>query len=312
MLWGAMKLICRAGLESIWSVKFFLRPHHLATDFQSLLEATRRAWEHLASLHTCSLSRTVPAIVVDGKWCLQFSLCNDRHSRSVWEPSLATGYITGCIDRPLRGSKYCSAHQLPLLEEQETQETPELEEHKEVRTAQGVKLQYKVKGSKQWKDVGELPMCSIRNYELTQLPRVGAAGTDETCSKDPRRGTSESFINRKSGGLLVAAYPCLHIVGLSSMYSSESLTQVVLFVWRVLSYLPGIRWVLYDFACGVLRHLRVQAEAREGEHREAWKKLLALRWLVDKLHFCKGHKACKNPQSKFYEPSVNPYVRGLM
>ena len=52
------------------------------------------------------------------------------------------------------------------------------------------------------------------------------------------------------GGLLIAIYPCMHIVGVKPMYSSESLTQVVLFVWHVLSYLGGVTWAIYDFACG--------------------------------------------------------------
>ena len=92
------------------------------------------------------------------------------------------------------------------------------------------------------------------------------------------------------------------------MYSSESLTQVVLFVWHVRSYLVGLVWVLYDFACGVLRHIRAQMRQRQGTPAEnRWQELFALRWAVDKLHFQKGHTSCKNESSKYYEPTVNPY-----
>ena len=106
----------------------------------------------------------------------------------------------------------------------------------------------------------------------------------------------------------MAVYPCMHIVGVRPMYSSESLTQVVMFVWHVLSYLRGVTCVVYDFACGVLRHLRAQMRKRQGTPAHAsWEKLLSLKWIVDKLHFGRGHTACKNESSTYYEPSVNPY-----
>ena len=106
----------------------------------------------------------------------------------------------------------------------------------------------------------------------------------------------------------MAVYPCMHIVGVRPMYSSESLTQVVLFVRHVLSYLRGVTCVVYDFACGVLRHLLAQMRKRQGTPAHAsWEKLLSLKWIVDKLHFGRGHTACKNESSTYYEPSVNPY-----
>ena len=34
--------------------------------------------------------------------------------------------------------------------------------------------------------------------------------------------------------------------------------------------------------------------------------MLALRWVVDKLHWAKGHTSCKSESSRYYEPSVDP------
>ena len=187
----------------------------------------------------------------------------------------------------------------------------ELEAHREVVTDEAVELQFKMK-SGAWVPARDVPPESIRAYEMSMLPTINKAqaNSDEvSCSKDPLRATEESRVSRKSGGLLVAVYPCLHIVAAVPMYSSESLSQVVLLVWLVLTYMHGIQCVVYDFACGVLRHARKQAHLRAGKPSEvAWRKLLSLRWVVDKFHFGKGHTACRNPSSSYYEPSVNPYA----
>ena len=223
------------------------------------------------------------------------------------------GYVMGCVERPCRGSKYCAKHQLPADLDLSDISVPEIVEHRQRMSGSGVWLQYKVKDG-DWTNADDLPLASVRGYELRCLPSISAqaeARSKESCSKDPRRGTGESYISRKSGGLLVAVYPCLHIVGCVPMYSSESLTQVLLFVWYVLSYLKGVKWVLYDFACGMLRFLRAQRTRRQGVVLHAWDTLLALNWRVDKLHFCKGHTACKNEESPYYEPDVNPFVAVL-
>ena len=310
MTWASMRLICEAKVDSIWSVSFFLRPHNLAADFEPLLCTTRRAFEALSSAHArqCPLFRKVPAIVVDGKWCMQVSLCNDREAGCLWEPALATGCLTGCTARPLRGSKYCAEHQLTTDEWQaDVAADSVVEGHVEVKSADGVHMEYIMAGGAR-KTSAEIPVRSIREYELERLPKQ-IGGAADPCSKDPRRGTSETYINRKSGGMLVAVCPCMHIIGSTPLYSTESLTQVLLFVWHVTTYVTGLVWVLYDYACGMVRHLRAQAPQKEGTSaHQAWLIMQALRWVVDRLHFCKGHKACKCETSKYYEPSVNPYV----
>ena len=309
MVWGALRLICGAHVDNDWEVEFHLRPHHKAEDFRGLLAATRRAWERTVSLHVCRLCTTFPGIIVDGKWCMQVSLCNDRSSGSVWNADLATGTIIGCTSRPQRGSKYCSQHHMQLGDQQA--EVPQLQAHRQQTADTTVLLEYQ-DTSGAWLPAHQVPVASIRIYELQLLPTVGVklGGQDvDPCSKDPRRGIGESYVSRKSGGLLVAVYPCMHIVGVQPMFSSESLTQVILFVWHILSYLTGLSWVVYDFACGAVRHIRTSSQKRQGKPaQEAWIKLLSLRWVVDKLHFFKGHTACKDESSRYYEPKVNPYA----
>jgi hypothetical protein len=309
MVWGALRLICGARVESAWAVDFYLRPHHLADDFCGLMTSARRAWEKVSSLHACSLCRAVPAIVVDGKWCMQVSLCNYRPCGAVWNQALATGSVVGCTNRPQRGSKYCAQHNLPR--DCEAVDVLELVCHREVVSDTSVCLEYKSKDGS-WIAASAVSAESIRAYEMQLLPTFATQHANEepeTCSKDPRRGTVESYASRKSGGLLVAVYPCMHIVGVRPMYSSESLTQVILFVWHVLSYLRTVEWVIYDFACGILRHIRVQMRKRQGTaSHAAWGKLMALKWVIDRLHFGKGHTACKDEKSTYFEPSVNPYA----
>jgi hypothetical protein len=308
MVWGALRLICGARVDSLWAVQQHLRPHHVADDFRDLLAATRRAWERLAALHTCWLCRKWPGVIVDGKWCVQVSLCNYRPCGAVWCEALATGAVIGCTNRPQRGSKYCAAHLLPKGSREVA--APELVEHRVVISDHDASLEYKCRDG-QWLSSSGAPAASIRAYELTLLPKMHPARPDdepETCSKDPLRGTLESYVSRKSGGLLVGVSPCLQVVGVRPMYSSESLTQVILFVWHMLTYLTCTTWVIYDFACGALRHIRTQMDKRRGRPSESsWRRLLSLNWAVDRLHFGKGHVACKDEASTYYEPCVNPF-----
>jgi hypothetical protein len=302
MVWGSARMIIEAGVTSVWAVDFFLRPHHLASDFQPLLAETLRAFQKLAAAHSCQLFLAVPSIIVDGKWCLQVSLCNERESNCEWVSALNTGYITGCTSRPKRGSKYCERHQLPAPVD-ETAALPTVEAHREVVTNDRVSLQYQLEDGS-WVESSALPLMSIRKYELDRLPKwtsQSSADDAESCSKDPRRGTQESFISRKSGGILVAVAPCLHIVGIKPLTSTESLTQVLLFVWSILSYLPGMVWVLYDFACGMVRFIRSQVGKRCGAPELSnWLKLQEKKWVVDKLHFFTGHKGCSSESGYSY------------
>ena len=84
---------------------------------------------------------------------------------------------------------------------------------------------------------------------------------------------------------------------------------MLIFAWHVVKLLGDVRYVIYDFACGLLRVMRKAAHAAEGEpSHAAWSKLLSLRWVVDRLHY-RGHRGCKDPASSWYEPDVNPDTR---
>lgn len=104
MTWGSLRLIGKASLGEIVRVNFLLRPHHLADDFKNLVQIVRQAFQSVVAKHECELFKRIPAVIVDGKWSVQMSLCNDRGSAHTWSDNLATGFLTGCTSRPLRGS----------------------------------------------------------------------------------------------------------------------------------------------------------------------------------------------------------------
>ena len=310
MLWGSMRLISEARLESLWSVPVCVQPHHLANDFQPLLAAVERGFKFLSSQHKCPLMAALPLIVVDGKWCMQVSLCNDRFSRQIWNTELQLGSFSGCTDRPQRGSKYCERH-VPAELPEDAGTLPEIVQHRDdVRNGKLV-LEFQL-GDGSWVAADSVPPQSVRRYELGKLPqcsRRGATSADSTCSRDPLRGTPEPLVNRKSGGILVAVGPCLHIVDVTPMYSSESRTQVVMFVWSIVQRLCSLQWVVYDFACGIVQFLASQRSRRQGAAADGWRSLQGLHWVLDKLHF-HGH-TCRDESSANYNPDVNPYVTRL-
>ena len=92
------------------------------------------------------------------------------------------------------------------------------------------------------------------------------------------------------------------------MYSSESPTQVLLLVMRLMKIFGTVAYVLYDNACGIVRHLRKQLSNRRqaGLNIDAWELLLLIRWIIDKLHWT-YHKSCKDPASSYYVSGVSPH-----
>ena len=283
---------------------FFLRPHHLAADLQPVLESVRSAWQTVAKQHCCPLCKTVPAVVVDGKWNMQCLICNDRGSAYKWNRGLHAGILTGCTARPLRGSKYCAARQPPAGPVEQVTITA----HREICEGEAILLQYEV-GNRVWQRAAAVPMGAIRTYEMDLLPlREPLLKQPDACGADPRRGSPEASIGRKSAGILAAVSPCMRVVAIQPMYATESQGQVVSFLDDILQMLPRTAWVIYDFACGIRRHIRTQLSLRRSKPEASrWQALDALTWAVDKMHF-KTHKGCRNPQSPWYEPSVNPYA----
>ena len=96
MTWGSLQLLFEADHKLVCDVDWYLRPHDRAEDFESLLHVVRKAFNQLAASHSCKLFQTVPAIIVDGKWCLAVSVCNNRHDGSMWSQELGIGCVTGC------------------------------------------------------------------------------------------------------------------------------------------------------------------------------------------------------------------------
>eukprot|EP00973_Karenia_brevis_P048374 6712453-Karenia_brevis.AAC.1 len=98
------------GGVDVSSFVWKLRPHHEANDFKHLLEVVRKAFTQLAGAHACWLFRQVRALILDGKWCVQTSICNARNCNPVFSVDIRAGYYKGCTNRPAKGSLYCQAH----------------------------------------------------------------------------------------------------------------------------------------------------------------------------------------------------------
>ena len=80
-----------------------------------------------------------------------------------------------------------------------------------------------------WKSSADVSVESIRLYEKSLLKKKPPT-QEGSCSRDSRKETDETACGRKSAGMLLAVTPCLHIVGVQPMFSTESLVQVLLFV----------------------------------------------------------------------------------
>ena len=179
---------------------------------------------------------------------------------------------------------------------------------REICEGQAILPEYEV-GNRVWQRAAAVLMGAIRTYEMDLLPlREPLLKQPDARGADPRRGTPEASVGRKSAGILAAVSPCMRVVAVQPMYATESQGQAVSFVDDILQMLPRTAWVTYDFACGIRRHIRAQLSLRLSKPEASrWQALDALTWVVDKMHF-KTHKGCRKPQSPWYEPSVNPYV----
>ena len=93
-------------------------------------------------------------------------------------------------------------------------------------------------------------------------------------------------MGRKSHGILVAVSPCLHIISIRPMFSSESLAQIFLLVHQLLRMIPDLSHIIYDNACGAARSLRKRLSSlRSGtQPAQSWAKLHALHWVIDRLY----------------------------
>ena len=303
MVWACTSIIDKSPVdvsEFVW----MLRPHHVAKDFESLVVLLRRAFHLLSATHNCLLRTHVPGVIVDGKWCIQTSICNARGGGLVWDASLATGFLTGCTERPVPGGKYCTQH---MQECTLPAEDCTISEHREVTASGSILLEYKVSG--EWCPASHVNVSLIRAYELTLLRARTVAHTDEytTCNKDSRKGVAETFASRKSSGVLAAVMPCLQIAAVRPMYSSESVTQVLVFIAFVLEFFTDLHYVIYDNACGLVRSLKKKCKTHADSPlvAAAWGVLTGLLWVIDRLHWT-YHTGCRDQSSGWYVPGVDP------
>ena len=187
-------------------------------------------------------------MVVDGKWCVQTMLCNARDVDAVWLPELELGFFRGCVARPLPGGRYCGEHAAQCTM---APEDCDITDHREVCSSSGITLQYKREGD--WHGRADVDVAAIRAYELQLLrKRTSGEPNDGTCGRDDRKSVAETFCARKSAGILAAVRPCLQIASVAPMFSSESLTQVLLFVficprrflnWNTLCTTTHVAWL---------------------------------------------------------------------
>ena len=84
--------------------------------------------------------------IVDGKWCMQVSLCNHREGGAIWNKALGTGCMCGCTAMPRKGSQYCSDHLFIDPEEAELESSLVIENHREVMTETTVSMEYQTVG----------------------------------------------------------------------------------------------------------------------------------------------------------------------
>lgn len=160
-----------------------------------------------------------------------------------------------------------------------------------------------------WTPRHEVEDSEVRAYELRLLKPKSAKDDDAAavCNKDDRKEVTETLCSRKSQGILAAVSPCLQILAARPMFASESLTQVTIFVWSLLLAFPQLEYVLYDNACGMVRHLKkVLREKKYATDCGAnWERLALLAWVIDRLHFT-YHKCWRDPKSPWFVEHVNP------
>ena len=309
LVWASVCLIEASPIEAA-EFQWVLRPHHIAQDFGPLVTLLRRAFHELAGTHKCKLMTDLRCLIVDGKWCVQTAICNARDGGLVWDSTLATGFLTGCTERPVPGGKYCARH---MRECTTPQEDCTITGHREVVGPDSVSLEYKVDGT--WRPATHVAVPQVRAYELTLLRARTTTHADEfsTCNKDSRKGVPETFASRKSSGLLAAVTPCLQIAGVRPMYASESITQVLVFVSFVVGFFVDMRFLIYDNACGVVRSLnkKLRLHAASPVLAAAWGVVAGLQWVIDRLHWT-YHTGCRDASTGWYVPGVDPHAHSAL
>ena len=311
-------LLAAAGPEHLRACKWHLRPHHEPPDFNDLLRAVADAFRFLGAVHSCDMCKPHRIIVVDCK-VIEPNVCAEMASESLWDPQLALGCVVGCSQRPEKGGVFCHAHAATW-----SCQDPgcHITKHRERSSADGVSLEFLVDGT--WQAAAHVHPAAARRYEVSRLktsparsseasPSAAHATLDADAPEPPpcREGLDvpEHSVPRRLAGVVIAVSPCLQIVDLDVVRVHESLTQVVLFVFKVLQSIPTLAFIVYDFACGARRFMRRQAQAshrRATGVQTAWRLLQNLIWVCDRLHY-QFHK-CRDSSEPSYLPEVNPHI----
>jgi hypothetical protein len=103
---------------------------------------------------------------------------------------------------------------------------------------------------------------------------------------------------RRSCGISAAIYPCGYISNIMMMQSSENLRQISIQVADVLSKDQSIKFVGYDFACGLAKHI-LKISSAKPEHQAMIGRLRAVNYVVDRFH--QGSHSCHKENSCPYK-----------
>jgi len=93
------------------------------------------------------------------------------------------------------------------------------------------------------------------------------------------------------------------------MYSSESITQLLVFLCFVLGFFADLEFIIYDNACGVVRSLKKKVRTHAGSPAlaAAWGVLASLQWVIVRLHWT-YHTGCRDASTGWYVPGVDPHA----
>ena len=114
----------------------------------------------LASTHACA--RCANSVLTgDGGMKLTTAICNERTSQEKHDETLGVRVLTGCTNRPQRGSLFCKKHYLPPS----ATPAPEIRDHK----LQHGQLQFRYVGHDDWVDVPSVPLKRLQQYDSRLL-----------------------------------------------------------------------------------------------------------------------------------------------
>ena len=179
MAYGSMELLLASNM-SVEDFQWYLRPHHVAEDFEALLGLLRTAFHTLTAAHDCHLFKTVRCCVLDGKWSIQTAVCSERASGFQWDADLQHGFFRGCTCRPQPGARFCREHQAQCgIASEETS----VKSHREVLQSSGGCIEYLVDGD--WRRAEQVPVSHVRAYEMSLLRKRARADLVEEADSCP-------------------------------------------------------------------------------------------------------------------------------